>query len=369
MPAVTEGRPPHGFWRKPGAAGLALVIVSVPLVILARQAGAFVAFAAMCLYPILDVPRTLGRRSWWVAAAISVAVWIVVFVVLAATADAVGPIGEAGLIFVVPIMTYPIALVIAGLVRLERRLRGRPAESGQRIAFILCTVACGLFVGVPIASNFIPPLYEGITGNTIDNFLYSEDGEVTAFTPGKIDVRMSTGKSESFAIGPDTKFDFRGPGSAIVTGTAGPDWLKPGQRIELQYVYRDRVAQASAVNIWIDRKGCKGDAAWIAATEKTTTTGVRSLAGTAWESVIGPREAGRLDEDLLEFQEGDRLTYGTAGAKHTDGHWRQDGAAVVIEVNDCYAVYTGQIAGDEIKGQFSNEVGRQAIWTARRRKP
>ena len=30
---------------------------------------------------------------------------------------------------------------------------------------------------------------------------------------------------------------------------------------------------------------------------------------------------------------------------------------MLVEVNDCYAVYEGLIDGDEIKGQFSNEVG------------
>ena len=359
------------FWRKPGAAGLAVAIVCVPLIALTGQAGTFIAFGAMCLYPILDVPRTLGRRSWWLSAVLSAAVWIIVFGILVVTAEVVGPVGEAGLIFIVPMMMYPIALGISGLVRLEGFLNRRPPESGPRIAALLCIPVYGLFIGLPIVSNTLPALYEATTGNTVSNFLYTGDGDVVAFTPGKIDVRMSAEKTESFEIGPETTFDFRGPGSATVTGTAGTDWLKPGQRIGLSYVYRDRVAKASAVTIWIDRKGCNSDEKWIAAAGKSTTTaGVPSLAGTAWESAVGAQEAGRQDEDLLEFHEGHRLTYGLArGPRHTDGHWRQDGAAVIIEVNDCYAVYEGRIDGDEIKGQFSNEVGRQAIWTARRKGP
>ena len=361
----------RNFWRKPGAAGLAIVILCVPLIALTGAAGTFIAFGAMCLYPILDVPRTLGRRSWWLSAAISAVVWIVAFGMLTLTADAVGPIGEAGLIFVVPMMMYPLALAISGLVRLEGFLSGRQPESLPRIAALLCIPVYGFFIGLPMVSNTIPPLYEAITGNSVDNVLYSGDGDVVAFTPGKIDVRISAEKTESFAIGPETTFDFRGPGSAMVTGVAGPEWLKPGQRIGLSYVYRDRVAQASVVNIWIDRKGCKGDEKWLAATAKRTSpAGVPSLAGTAWESVAGAREAGRQEDDLLEFHEADRLTYGLAsGPRHTDGHWRQDGAAVTIEVNDCYAVYEGRIDGDDITGQFSNEVGRQLVWTARRKRP
>jgi hypothetical protein len=42
---------------------------------------------------------------------------------------------------------------------------------------------------------------------------------------------------------------------------------------------------------------------------------------------------------------------------------------VIIEVNDCYAEYEGRIDGDEIRGQFSNEVGMRASWTARRQQP
>jgi hypothetical protein len=53
------------------------------------------------------------------------------------------------------------------------------------------------------------------------------------------------------------------------------------------------------------------------------------------------------------------------GAKDTNSHWRQNGAAVLIEINDCYAEYEGQIEGDDIKGEFSNEVGARAGWTAR----
>jgi hypothetical protein len=39
---------------------------------------------------------------------------------------------------------------------------------------------------------------------------------------------------------------------------------------------------------------------------------------------------------------------------------------VLIEVNDCYAEYEGRIAGDEMKGEFSNEMGARDTWIARR---
>ena len=72
----------------------------------------------------------------------------------------------------------------------------------------------------------------------------------------------------------------------------------------------------------------------------------------------------------LEFVDHTRLAYqrlGDGGARYTDGLWRQNGSAVLIELNDCYAVYEGRIEGDEIKGDFSNEVGARASWIARRK--
>lgn len=362
------------FLRRPGAAGVAIAVVSVPLILLMPGPGIIIALVALCLYPVLDVPRILSRPSWWRAAMISAFVWIVLFTALVGIVDTVRPLREDAMVFLLPFMMYPIALAISGVVRLEGRLRGRPRESGPRIAAILAAVGCGLLVVVPLTLNTIPFLTEKITGNSPPNFVYSSEGEVLSATSEHVTVRLNTAATESLRIGPETKFDFQGPGSPMVTGPpAGPAWFKAGQRVGLHYVYRNHEAQAEIVTIWIDRKGCAGDARWTAAnqTPAPSSQTIPSLIGTTWESWVGSRDAPSPHEiTTLEFVDETRLAYqslGTAGSRHTDGRWRQDGAVVLIELNDCYAFYEGRIEGDEIKGQFSNEIGAQASWTARRK--
>jgi len=53
-------------------------------------------------------------------------------------------------------------------------------------------------------------------------------------------------------------------------------------------------------------------------------------------------------------------------SRNADGEWKQNGRALLIEVNDCYAEYEARIDGDEMKGQFTSVDGARADWTARR---
>lgn len=358
-------------WRMPGAAGVAIALVSVPLILLMRGEGAiFVALAALCLYPLLDVPRILARPSWWRGAIVSAVVWLLVFMGLTAAVESVRRLGDDAMIFLLPFTMYPLVLGISGLVRLEGRVRGRPHESGPRIAAILGVVACGLLVGGPVTLSMIPFVIEKITGNSPRNTVYSENGDVVSSVPGQVSVRLAGERPKSFRLGLETKFDFRGPGSPLVKGSPGPDWLIAGQRVGLEYITRGGEAQAQLVTIWIDRKGCKGDAKWTAGSRNPAASplAIPSLTGTTWESRFGSGDGvGQHEGDTFEFLEGNRLAYRTgSGPRYTDGAWRQDGPAVLVEVNDCYAEYEGRIEGDEIKGQFSNEVGARDTWTARR---
>lgn len=240
------------FLRKPGAVGVVIAAVCVPLVLALRDGtGVFVAFTGLCLYPMLDAPRLLLRPSWWLGAVVSVVVWIIVFVLLLATVDHVEPLREGAMIFMVPMMTYPVGLLISGLVRAERRLRGLPHESGQRVAAVLVTLVCGGFVVVPAMLNTVPMLTERITGNTPGNTIYTEDAEVVSATSGQVTARLST-RTEDFGLSPETKFGFLGPGWQMQTTPAGPAWLKAGQRVGLEYVYREHKAHATRVSIWVE---------------------------------------------------------------------------------------------------------------------
>jgi hypothetical protein len=357
------------FWRLPGVAGLGLAIVSVPLILVLNQSGILVALVALCLYPLLDVPRILGRRSWWAGAFVSLIVWILVFGILTGVVDSVHRMGDNAMVFLLPFMLYPLALVVSGLVRLEGRINGRPRESGPRIAAIAVTIVCGLFVGVPVTMNMIPVLIENATGNTPSNTIYSSDGQVLAASPGEVSIRLNTAKTESFHLDTSTTFGFLGPGWKTPKAPAGPDWLKPGQRIGVDYVYRQRQAWAKGITIWIDRKGCAGDEKWNARTRDAgSSPDVQSISGTTWASAIGAEGAPGREVDTFEFLERNALAYRSSGGeRHTDGEWRQSGSVVLIEVNDCYALYEGRIEGNTIRGEFSYEQGTRDSWIARRR--
>lgn len=357
-------------WRMPLGHALAIVIVSVPSILLWPEAGILVELAALCLYPVLDIPRILTLPSWWRGAMLAAVVWFVVFFALVGIADTVHPLRENAMIFLLPFMLYPLALAIAGIVRLEGRLSRRPPESVTRIGAVVVGVTVGLIVVGPILTGMIPRLMPQFTGNSPENWVYSGEGDVLAATSDRVNVRLTGTSTDSFRLSPETTFVFMGPGSALVTGTAGPEWLEPGQRIGLHYVVRDHEARVENVSIWIDRTDCPGDAKWAAASQAPASSQAdSSLAGTTWDGVIDLKDAqGRPETTILEFRDRNRLTFTDKnGILHEDGLWKQNGQAILLKVYECHGEYDGRIEGDAMSGQYSSTDGTRASWTARRR--
>lgn len=356
-----------GFLGSSLGIGLATIVLAVPVIFLVpRRTAWLVAFAALCLYPVLDAPRNAGRRSWWLGAVLSTVVWFVVTGILVGVADARAPLRESSMVFMVPAMMFPAVLAVSGLVRLERRLRGKPPESGLKIATVLGGAVCGLMIGVPVLLNTIPALIEHRTGNTPANTTYSgSEGEVIEADPQHVSVRLSSGDTP-YRLTPETRFGFLGPGKWPEDDPAGPAWLKPGQKVRVDYVFREHVAYAKYIAVWIDRKGCAGDEEWASMAPAEDSF----LTGSTWEGWRGtppPQPVG--DQPiLLEFLPGGRISYteGGGATKHTDGAWKKKGSAVLIEVNDCYAKYDARLDGDRMSGEFSNERGFRQPWTARR---
>lgn len=101
---------------------LAIVVLAIPGMLLVRliepDLPTLVAFLGICAYSVIDPVLNVTRRSWWVGALISFAAWLVLFPVLCVAAEAMHRIGETGMIFVLPIMGYPVMLGISGLVKL-----------------------------------------------------------------------------------------------------------------------------------------------------------------------------------------------------------------------------------------------------------
>jgi hypothetical protein len=103
--------------------GLGLVTAAVSLVLMyaLQPAAAWIAFAAVTLYALTDAALNTWRRSWWLGAVMSVAVWLPVFGVLTEAADALNHLRESMMVFLLPFMLYPAALALSGLVRLGLR--------------------------------------------------------------------------------------------------------------------------------------------------------------------------------------------------------------------------------------------------------
>ena len=197
--------------------------------------------------------------------------------------------------------------------------------------------------------------------------------EVVSASSDRVQVRFGNGKIEPIRFGQQTKFTFWGPGSPLVNGEPGPGWLKPGQKVLVSYVYRSHEATAHGIHIWIERKGCAHDEKWVAAGKSAASpplADVPDLTGTTWEGKIaGGDGAEPVQTTTFEFLPGHGLAYQTRNLERgTNGHWRQNGASVLLEINDCYVLYQGTVAGDRIEGEFSNEMGARTLWTAHRQR-
>jgi hypothetical protein len=238
--------------RKPGAAALVVGAASGVLIALRPGAAPLIAMLALNVYPILDLPRVLVAPSWWRAAFVSAVAWLLLLLVLGAVVDAIQPLGAAGMIFLLPFMTFPLLLAASGIARLEARLRGRPPAAGQRLMVVLTVLVFAAFVGLPLALVGTAAVREKVTGNSPPNTLYSVEGTLLAAGPRQVRLQREGGRVETIGLRAATVFDFRGPGSGGMTGPPGPDRLAVGQRLRVEFVRRAGQAEAERVEIWID---------------------------------------------------------------------------------------------------------------------
>jgi len=100
------------------ALGAAVLVATGAASLFVGEATAMVAMGALTAYSVLDPVVNVTRRSWWSGAAISCAVWLALFLALPAFSEAVAPVREGLMVFLVPMMVYPTALVLSGVARL-----------------------------------------------------------------------------------------------------------------------------------------------------------------------------------------------------------------------------------------------------------
>jgi hypothetical protein len=179
-----------------------------------------------------------------------------------------------------------------------------------------------LFVVVPLALTMIPAVTMALTWNSPPNWEFADEGEVLSATPEQVTVRLDRAKTEVFRLAPDTTFAFQGPGWKMVQGEPGPSWLKVPQRVGVHYVYRNRMAEAQRVTIWVERKGCAGNAKWMAAIQAlgTSSPAARTLTGTTWASLIGPERPGPYERGV-EFRADNVLALDVFNGIDTNGSW------------------------------------------------
>ena len=101
------------------SAGLAFVtaIVSVPAMIIWRDAAPSIGPFALTIFSLIDPLANIRQRSWWAGAFVSAASWFVLFLVTAATTDIVSGQPDVVIRFILPLMVYPVAMALSGLIR------------------------------------------------------------------------------------------------------------------------------------------------------------------------------------------------------------------------------------------------------------
>jgi hypothetical protein len=98
---------------------LAIAIVSAPLILLTRQASILVGLAGLTALSVVDPVLNIWRTSWWLGAILSAGTWLALFVVLAAAVNAIEPMREGAMVFMLPMMIFAGgAIVLSGLARL-----------------------------------------------------------------------------------------------------------------------------------------------------------------------------------------------------------------------------------------------------------
>jgi hypothetical protein len=97
-------------------AALALLIALLGFFLAPRGARWVGVFAAITVYSIADPIINTFRSRWWLNAIKSLVGFVLLFIASGLIGDA-DRIGEGGMIFILPLMMYPVALALSGLIR------------------------------------------------------------------------------------------------------------------------------------------------------------------------------------------------------------------------------------------------------------
>ena len=126
---VGQLRNPLTLVRTSAGLALAVALVSVPAMIIWRDAAPIIGPFALTVFSLVDPLTNIGRRTWWAGAFVSAASCFVLFLVTAVTTDAVTNQPDVQIGFILPLMVYPATMALSGLIRFLQWL-GIPSRDG-----------------------------------------------------------------------------------------------------------------------------------------------------------------------------------------------------------------------------------------------
>jgi hypothetical protein len=88
-----------------------------------------------------------------------------------------------------------------------------------------------------------------------------------------------------------------------------------------------------------------------------------NVEGTTWE---GQTDFGVF---VVRFERGGVLSYTSRTGTHRNGTWQQKGSVILLQMNNHYADYRGEIRGDRITGDAKNVTGTTWRWEVKRAGP
>ena len=97
--------------------GLVTFVVTSALMLLWQRGSILTALAGLTLYSVLDPALNVSRRSWWLGAALSSSVWVALLTALANIANAIEPVREGAMVFLLPMMLFGAGVILSGIVR------------------------------------------------------------------------------------------------------------------------------------------------------------------------------------------------------------------------------------------------------------
>ena len=88
-------------------------------IVASPRASALTALVVVSIFTLGSPLVNALRRRWWLNTLLTILAWILLLGALSATGDAVpnGRIGEGGMVLMLPMMAFPVALLLSGVFR------------------------------------------------------------------------------------------------------------------------------------------------------------------------------------------------------------------------------------------------------------